>query len=76
MKYIRFQNRGFVLFEEAQSHAEIAKMLGDEVVSAGYVRAVDFVADGQVVCSGESDSLKCSAQKGDTPALRQRLSPV
>ena len=26
MKYIRFQNRGFVLFEEAQSHAEIARM--------------------------------------------------
>ncbi len=73
MKYVRFKNRGFVLFETEQSHAEFAKMIGDEVVSAGFVRTLEWVDKGQPVCSGESHSLKVSASDADTEALRRKL---
>lgn len=74
MKYIRFKNRGFVLFEGVQSHAEFAKMIGDEVESAGFAHATDWCDNGQIGCSGESHTLKAHCHADDTETLRRRLS--
>ncbi len=74
VKYIRFKHRGFVIFEETQSHSEFAKMVGDEVESAGFVYATECFDSGRVVCSGESQTLRASAAVGDTDWLRLRLS--
>lgn len=76
MKYIRFKHRGFVVFDEAQSHKELAEMIGDDVVSAGFVRSVTGMPEGAIVCCGESDTLHRSAGGADTAALVQRLDPV
>lgn len=73
MKFIRFKNRGFVIFEGDQSHAEFAKMIGDEVVSAGFVRSTLGLEAGHIVCTGESNSLQRSAGGGDSAALTRRL---
>jgi hypothetical protein len=76
MKYIRFKRRGFVVFEDAQTHAEFAKMIGDEVVSAGFVRSALGLDAGHLVCAGESDSLHRSAAVDDSNALTQQVNAV
>lgn len=75
MKYIRFKHRGFVVFEATQSHKEIAAMIGDEVVSAGFVSAHDWRDDGQVVCGQRSETLRVGAGPKDTDHLRLLLLP-
>lgn len=61
MKYIRFQTLGIVMFEDQQTHAEMAERLGDTPVSAGFVYA------DAVQCYGESASLDIAADAhGDT----------
>ena len=74
MKYLKFKHRGFVIFEETQSHSEIAKMIGDEVESAGFAHATDWYDDGKIVCSGASTTLRLSAASTDTEILRRRFS--
>lgn len=74
MKYLKLKHRGFVLFEETQSHKEIAQMLGDEVESAGFAHATDWCEDGKICCSGESQTLGKHCHKTDTDRLRTRLS--
>ncbi len=76
MKYIHFKLRGFVLFEETQDHAQMAAMIGDEVESAGFARACEWCDGGQVVCTGQSMTLKKSAHEDDTERLRRRLALV
>ena len=79
MKYIKLKYHGFVLFENTQTHMEMAlSILGshtrlNEVESAGSVKAVDWYDNGQVVCSGESIGLGLRAAEGDTDMLRTRL---
>lgn len=73
MKFIRFKHRGFVLFENQQSHAEFAQMIGDEVVSAGFVHSPRGLEAGQLVCAGESSTLGRSARTADSAALTARL---
>ncbi len=74
MKYLKLRHLGFVIFEEAQDHSEIAKALGAEVESAGFVHATDWCDDGKIVCSGESQTLCKRAADGDTETLRRRFS--
>lgn len=74
MKYLKFKHRGFVLFEETQSHAEIAKMVGDEVESAGFAHATEWCDNGQIGCSGGSTTLNLHTAANDTEMLRRRLS--
>lgn len=73
MKYLKLKHMGFVLFEEPQSHAEIAKALGDEVESAGFAHATEWCDDGKICCSGESQTLRKRADYADTEILRRRL---
>ncbi len=74
MKYIRFKNRGFVVFEETQSHAEFAKALDDEVISAGFVHATDWCDDGKLCCSGASNTLQKHVDPSDDEGIRRRFS--
>lgn len=73
MKYIRFKLRGFVAFENDQSHEEFAKMIGDEVVTSGFIRSPLGLEEGHLVCAGESNSLHRSAGVGDSAALIRLL---
>ena len=73
MKYLKLKHRGFVLFEETQSHAEMAKAIGDEVESAGFAHATDWCDDGKIVCSGQSTTLNLRSSEADTDILRRRL---
>ncbi len=74
MKYLKLKHRGFVLFEETQSHKEIAQMLGDEVESAGFAHATEWCEDGKICCSGKSQTLGKECHETDTDRLRTRLS--
>lgn len=73
MKYVRFKHFGFVLFENIQTHANVAAMVNDEVVSAGTVTATDWCENGQVVCSGRSMGLDVGSKAEDSDNLRLRL---
>jgi hypothetical protein len=73
MKYIKFKNIGFVVFEETQSHAGVARSLCDEVESAGYVRAAEWCDKGRVCCSGASITLNKQSSPTDTHLLRATL---
>ena len=73
MKYIKFKNLGFVLFSEAQQHKDIAKLIGDEIESAGFAKASEFIDGGKIQCFGESLSLRASCQKTDTYKLQSQI---
>lgn len=71
MKYIKFKNRGFVIFEDTQIHEDIAdKLIEDEVLSAGFVKEDD---DGNLECYGKSISLNIRSNKNDSAQLRLEL---
>lgn len=74
MKYIRFKHRGFFIFEETQTHSEVARIIGDEVESAGFVHCVDWVDDGKPCTSGRSESLNIGPMDSDERRIRARLS--
>jgi hypothetical protein len=74
MKYIRFHRLGFVLFEEQHNHNEIAKLIGDDVESAGFVNSPKTEANNPIACYGESYSLNKASHELDTPRLHWRLS--
>lgn len=76
LKYIRFKNRGFVTFESPQSHEEFAKMVGDEIVSAGVIQSPRGLEDGHLKCGGESMSLRVGAGSSDTKALLRLLNAL
>lgn len=73
MKYIRFRDAGFVVFEQHQQHSDVAKKFpSDEVLSAGQVNLT--CEPDQIGCYGDSVTLKTSAKDGDTDTLYRRLS--
>jgi hypothetical protein len=37
MKYIRFKNLGYILFENRLKHSSIAEVINDKPVSAGFI---------------------------------------
>lgn len=73
MKYIHFKYRGYVVFEETQSHKEMAKMIGDEVISAGFVHSISWCDDGKLVVSGKSETLSAEPHPDDQATLRRRF---
>ena len=73
MKYINFENNGFVLFERHQNHSDIAqKFPNDKILSAGFVGM--SVDEDQIQCSGESVTLKTKSQVSDRERLYRKLS--
>lgn len=71
MKYIRHRKLGFILFEAAVRHDEVASQLGGrgEVVSAGFV----FTPDIDPKCIGHSGSLNLGTAPYDSTDLKHRM---
>ena len=73
MKYIQFEYAGYVIFEQAQKHSDIAKKFQmDNVLSAGFVSGV--IEEDQISCHGESQSLRKSAKPNDCKYIYRKLS--
>jgi len=73
MKYIRFKHGEFIVFSRDLIHENVAKAIPSRSgapVSAGFVVRV---ADGELACRGQSDSLDLIADPGDTERLREFL---
>lgn len=67
MKYIRFQEHGFVLFDGDDCHCAMARRHGGTPVSAGIV----LCSRGGLICGGESLTLGLKSHESDTELLRQ-----
>lgn len=74
LKYIYFENVGFVIFESMIEHARMAQMVGDTPVSAGFCTMPDRNGNG-AECYGTSTSLNLPSSPTDTPRLRRKLNP-
>lgn len=73
MKYIRFEHAGFVIFEDTQSHKDIAKNFPeDKPMSAGFVSYCEWMGP---ACHGNSMGLSLSCDSKDTEWLRRSLEP-
>ena len=74
MKYIHLEYAGYVIFDKAQKHSDIAsKFPKDNVLSAGFVN-LNIEGEEQVQCHGESTSLRKSVDKEDEKWIYRRLS--
>lgn len=60
-----------MVFEETQSHKEMAEMVAGEVVSAGFCYSTEWCDGGEIVCSGGSAGLGRSVGPDDQTLLRQ-----
>lgn len=73
MRYVRFERIGFIFspegFGQIMTHADVARAIGDKVVSAGFVHADQ---DG-LTCYGGSASLGIESLPEDTLLVRQLL---
>ena len=75
MKYIRFLDAGFVVFQEHITHAKMKqKFPNDEVLSAGFVSLKCEAGYDYLGCSGESVSLKTSSKDRDSEDLERNMS--
>ena len=73
LKYIRFKNFGFVIFEKTQKHSDVVKLIDDEILSGGFV-GVPLEEDVErLACFGEAQSIHKSVQEGDSLAIRRRF---
>lgn len=70
MKYIKFKEVGFVLFERHISHCRLADKVGADVESAGFVEMDEL---NPPMCYGESTTLNVKSDPKDTELLRRRL---
>lgn len=72
MKYINFRYAGFVVFEQSQTHKDMAERFpNDEVISAGFVNGTcDY---DQISTHGESVTLKMSSRKSDGESIGRRI---
>ena len=68
MKYIKTNELSIVIFSPSLTHADMAKRLGGEILSAG------FVDMEKRECFGESVSLNLKSDPMDTCYLRGMLS--
>lgn len=75
MKYIRFRDAGFVIFEQNQRHSDILrKFPGDEAVSAGNCASV--LEDPEIHTFGESITIGRSAKEEDQELIRRVITSV
>ena len=73
LKYIRFEESGFVLFKRERRHTSVAKMHeGETPISAGFVADIK----GDTVCFGESMTLGIQSASCDTDLLNRLLRRV
>lgn len=72
MKYIRFREHGFVLFDGDECHERMARTVGGTPLSAGMV-----FWDGEgPLCTGESLTLNLKSDSEDTTRLRAAFNMV
>jgi hypothetical protein len=72
MKYIRTENKGFIIFASFIDHSTMVERnvgLLDEVISAGFV---GVCSDG-LYCHGKSTTLKIGPLPDDTERLKSQL---
>lgn len=69
MKYITTDAGEVIMFSTNLVHADVAEKLGVVPVSAGFVKVY-----GQVMASGESETLKLQARPGDNEMIEAHLS--
>lgn len=75
MKYIMFDvgSEEFpILFPDAIRHVEIAGMIKNKILSAGFVEQTD---KGKWECFGESEGLKIKSRPQDTRIVHDNLQP-
>lgn len=72
MKYVRFKEHGFVLFDGDECHEQLARSVGGTPLSAGLVLQG---TDGPV-CMKESLSLGLGSNENDTALLRAAFKVV
>ena len=78
LKYIQTRQRGYILFESAQSHKDMFAKLdapnsSDELISAGFVYLDECSNPPTLRCRGESTSLMVGSKTNDGPALTNKL---
>jgi hypothetical protein len=75
MKYILFEDAGYVIFEGGTKHSTMVyKYPNDKVISAGFVNINDTAEESALSCYGESQSLDIKSDEKDTEYLARRLS--
>lgn len=74
LKYIRFEDIGFVIFEPGVEHDVMAKLVGAKPVSAGFATFPDTNGN-PALCSGKSVSLKLASSPADTAKLQRLTNP-
>ena len=74
VKYIRTKNNGFIMFSLLVNHSDMARMIRDEVVSAGFVNfGNDECGNIQFECYGKSVSLGLESKDDDSKALNRNM---
>jgi len=69
MKYIKFETKGYVIFEGVIAHNDMAKMIGDIPTSAGFIAMID----GKLRCLGKSETLQLKNDPADTGKIQHRF---
>lgn len=67
MKYIRTKELGIVIFDNSINHNHMAKLLGEEPISAGHVSVAD---ESYISAYGDSYSLRLSALPEDNIRIK------
>jgi hypothetical protein len=74
VKYIRTKNNGFILFSLLVNHSDMARIVHDEVISAGFVAfGKDECGNTQFECYGKSVSLDIGSKDDDTKAINRNM---
>lgn len=74
LKYVRFKDKGPVLFSQSFEHAEFETMCYDDIIISAAFAAVGD--DGSVVTYGESLSLELKNQEGDAKEIWKLLQEI
>lgn len=75
IKYIRTKDRGFIIFSNLIAHDEMASMVKEEVLSAGFVQIKkdERYGNPEFRCYGESVSLKITSKEEDTDQINRQF---
>ena len=75
LKYIKFEYAGFIIFQDAQNHKDIAeKFPNDNVLSAGNISVL--CEENDVSIYGESLSLNAALSHKDRQRIFPKLCPI
>jgi|GEM_PF-4506939 len=76
MKYLRYEDKGVVLFEQSIDHAAMHKLVqtrGDKLISAGTVALWAVNDELQINAGNGSVSLNVSSRDDDADLIKRRL---